>query len=85
MNELLEKNIKKKQEIWHERRQAALLINALALHTRSSPEKIAERLKGYLFDDDDIAEMKKEFNLYNERSFVGSVFGDKCEMCGIEK
>ena len=68
-----EQAVKQKQAVWYERRQAALLINALALHTRSSPEKIAELLKGYLFDDDDIAEMKKEFNLYNERSFVGEV------------
>ena len=68
-----EKAIKKKQEVWYERRQAALLINALALHTRSSPMKITQCLKGVLFDDADIAEMKKEFDTYNERSFVGEL------------
>ena len=67
---MTEQKIKEKQENWYERRQAALLVCALALHTRSSPEKITELLKGYLFDDSDIAEMKKEFNLYSERNFV---------------
>lgn len=66
----IEQTIKEKQEDWYYRRQAALLVSALALHTRSSPEKIAELLKGYLFDDNDITEMKKEFNIYNKRSFV---------------
>ncbi len=63
--------LRKKQINWYECRQAAILINALALHTRSNPAKIAFLLKDYIFDEADLAEMQKEFDLYDSRSFVG--------------